>query len=150
MITAEKIIHANYPVTTMDEVCASVVEKLRSENPSASRFIEIKDCPWGSYAILDEGKGYKVKKIEVKPGHRLSLQRHSHRSEHWTIVQGKASVIVDSDQTVLETGKYVFIPVRSFHRISNIGIDTLVFIEVQNGYYLGEDDIERLHDDYGR
>ncbi|MFI5173734.1 MAG: phosphomannose isomerase type II C-terminal cupin domain [Terriglobia bacterium] len=106
--------------------------------------------PWGSFTVLDEGSGYKVKRIEVLPGKRLSYQKHAHRAEHWTVVQGKALVTLDGLETPLAPGETIDIPRRSAHRIKNPGIGMLVFIEVQQGDYLGEDDITRLEDDYGR
>lgn len=99
---------------------------------------------------MDENVGYKVKRIEVYPGQRLSLQHHHHRSEHWIIVQGKAEV-VNGDETVqLGVNQSVYIPQGNIHRLVNIGTELLVMIEVQCGGYLGEDDIVRHQDDYAR
>jgi mannose-6-phosphate isomerase len=106
--------------------------------------------PWGSFTVLDEGPTYKVKRIEVLQGKRLSYQRHSCRDEHWMIVQGTARVTLDDAERVLRCGDTVDIPVGSSHRIENTGPDTLVFIEIMRGEYLGEDDIVRLEDDFGR
>jgi mannose-6-phosphate isomerase len=106
--------------------------------------------PWGSFTVLDEADGYKVKRIEVLPGKRLSYQKHSRRSEHWMIVQGSAKVTLDSSEHILNAGHTIDIPVQAAHRIENIGPEKLIFIEIQRGSYLGEDDIERLLDDYGR
>jgi mannose-6-phosphate isomerase-like protein (cupin superfamily) len=106
--------------------------------------------PWGKfYNILDESK-YKVKKIIVKPGKRLSLQSHNYRNEHWIIVQGKAKVTKDKNEICLTENQHIFIPKKGLHRIENIGNIDLVFIEVQYGEYLGEDDIVRYSDDFGR
>lgn len=106
--------------------------------------------PWGSFKILDETSTYKVKRIEVLPGHRLSYQKHSRREEHWMAVVGNARVILDDREILMAPGDTVDIPVGASHRIENPGTDNLVFIEIQRGDYLGEDDIERMQDDYGR
>jgi mannose-6-phosphate isomerase-like protein (cupin superfamily) len=106
--------------------------------------------PWGLYEVLDEGSGYKVKRIEVKPGHRLSLQSHENRSEHWVVVQGEATVTIDDKEHLLRTNEDILIPARARHRVANRGNDLLIFVEVQCGSYLGEDDIKRYEDDYHR
>lgn len=106
--------------------------------------------PWGSYTVLDEGEGYKVKRIEVLPGKRLSYQKHAHRVEHWLIVHGTAKVTLDGGELVRAVGDTVDVPIGAAHRIENTGDEQLVFIEVQRGDYLGEDDIVRLQDDFGR
>jgi mannose-6-phosphate isomerase len=106
--------------------------------------------PWGSFTVLDEADGYKVKRIEVLPEKRLSYQKHEHRSEHWIVVAGTAKVTLDGREIVVETGGTIDIPVKAAHRIENLGREKMVFIEVQRGAYLGEDDIQRLQDDYGR
>jgi mannose-6-phosphate isomerase len=106
--------------------------------------------PWGSWHVLDEGEGFKVKRIEVNPGSRLSLQWHEHRSEHWVVVTGTATCTVGEETVVLRPGGTVDIDVRQAHRIANEGVEKLVIIEVQRGSYTGEDDIVRLQDDYGR
>ena len=106
--------------------------------------------PWGTFTVLDEGAGYKVKRIEVLAGKRLSYQRHARRAEHWMVVAGAATVTLDGREISLGVGDTVDIAVGSAHRIANPGEDTLVFIEIQRGDYLGEDDITRLEDDYNR
>ena len=106
--------------------------------------------PWGNFTVLDEADHYKVKRIEVFPQKRLSYQKHKHRSEHWMIVAGSAKVTIDGCELVVETGGTVDIPAGAAHRIENVGTEKLVFIEIQRGTYFGEDDIERLQDDYGR
>lgn len=111
---------------------------------------ESDDRPWGSYTVLDDASTHKVKRIEVRSGHRLSYQRHSRRAEHWFIVAGSAEVTLDGDVHTLEPGQAVDIPVGAAHRIASVGQADLVFIEVQQGDYFGEDDIERLEDDFGR
>jgi mannose-6-phosphate isomerase len=106
--------------------------------------------PWGNFTVLDEGADYKVKRIVVLPGKRLSYQKHAQRAEHWMIVGGQAKVTLDGNDIVLQVGEYVDIPVGAAHRIENPGGKDLIFIEVQRGAYLGEDDIVRLQDDFGR
>ena len=106
--------------------------------------------PWGSFTVLDEGEGYKVKRIEVLPGKRLSYQRHARRAEHWMVVAGTARVTLDGGERVVRCGETMDIRVGAAHRVENPGADLLVFIEIQRGDYLGEDDIVRLEDDFGR
>ena len=112
--------------------------------------IERDERPWGAYDVLDEGPDYKVKRIEVKPGHRLSLQMHQSRSEHWVIVTGEAIATIGENEIPLRVNEVALIPVRTKHRVANPGTVPLVFIEVQCGEYLGEDDITRFEDDYNR
>ena len=107
--------------------------------------------PWGSYAVLDEGTGFKVKRITVAPGKRLSYQLHGQRAEHWFVVSGRGAFTLDGDRREVASGDAIDIPIGAAHRVeSHEGPEPLVFIEVQRGPYLGEDDIERLEDDYGR
>ena len=107
--------------------------------------------PWGSFTILDEGEDYKVKRIEVLPGKRLSYQRHFRRSEHWYVVRGTANVTLNGVQIIVKTGQALDIAVQDAHRVANPDdTETLVFIETQSGDYFEEDDIERLEDDFGR
>jgi mannose-6-phosphate isomerase len=106
--------------------------------------------PWGSFTVLDEGQGFKVKRIEVLAGKRLSYQRHARRAEHWMVVAGTARVTLDGGDITLRCGEIADIPIGTAHRIENTGTDTLIFIEIQRGDYLGEDDIVRLEDDFGR
>lgn len=106
--------------------------------------------PWGSYRSVDVGPHHQVKRIIVEPGHRLSLQRHQHRDEHWVVVQGRANIVCGEESRVLHENESVFIPVGSLHRLENPGSTPLHLVEVQVGDYLGEDDIERIADDYGR
>ena len=106
--------------------------------------------PWGSFTVLEEGEGYKVKRIEVLPGARLSLQFHRHRNEHWIGIAGTADVIRDGERFSLRPNEATFIPVSVPHRLENPGAEALAIIEVQVGDYLGEDDIVRLEDDYRR
>ena len=106
--------------------------------------------PWGSFTVLDEGEGFKVKRIEVLPGKRLSYQKHSQRAEHWFVVSGTARVTLDDKEITILAGEAIDIEIGSAHRVENPGNELLVFIEVQRGRYLGEDDIVRLQDDFGR
>ena len=107
--------------------------------------------PWGSYNVLDEGPNYKVKRIEVLPGKRLSYQQHALRSEHWFIVSGTAKVTLNGVESLLLAGSSVDIKVGTAHRVENPHeSENLVFIETQTGEYFGEDDIVRLDDDFGR
>jgi len=106
--------------------------------------------PWGFYIVLSDEADHKVKRIVLYPGKRLSLQKHRHRSEHWHIVNGEALVSLDNKDMPFKKGMSVDIPVGAAHRIKNTGTENLVFIEIQQGDYFGEDDIERLEDDFGR
>jgi mannose-6-phosphate isomerase len=112
--------------------------------------MESADRPWGSWQVLDEGAGYKVKRLDVHPGARLSYQTHRFRSEHWTVVRGTATCVVDDEILVVPSGGSLDVPQGAAHRISNLHDEPLSLIEVQRGDYLGEDDITRLEDDYGR
>ncbi len=108
--------------------------------------------PWGHYTVLEDAtpEGFKVKRITVVPGCRLSYQRHARRAEHWFIVAGVATVTLDDEEFEVPTGAAVDVPLGAKHRIGNQGTENMIFVEVQQGDYLGEDDIERLQDDYGR
>ena len=106
--------------------------------------------PWGNYISIAEDSRWQVKRIEVKPGSQLSLQMHHHRAEHWIVVKGLAKVIIDEREFLLKKNQSTFIPLGSKHRLTNPGKLPLVLIEVQSGDYLGEDDIVRFQDDYGR
>ena len=111
---------------------------------------ESSDRPWGYYVVLSDEPDHKVKRIVVNPGKRLSLQRHQKRKEHWYIVAGKALVTLENEQKELHAGDAVDIPQGVAHRIENLLESPVIFIEIQTGDYFGEDDIERLDDDYGR
>lgn len=106
--------------------------------------------PWGTFTVLDEGENYKVKRIEVLPGKRLSYQKHAQRAEHWMVVAGQARVTLDDREIILGVGQTVDIPIGAAHRVENPQAEALVFIEIQRGSYLGEDDIVRLQDDFNR
>ncbi len=106
--------------------------------------------PWGRYEILGEADDHKVKRILVSPGKRLSYQRHKFRAEHWFIVAGSGEVTISGEIRAVNAGDSIDIAIGELHRISNTGSDELIFVEVQTGSYFGEDDIERLEDDFGR
>ena len=112
--------------------------------------MEKEERPWGHYIVTDQGNRYKVKSIEVKPGEKLSLQKHFHRAEHWVVVEGTALVQVGDEEKLLSENESTYIPVGSVHRLSNPGRIPLRIIEVQSGSYIAEDDIVRLEDIYGR
>ena len=106
--------------------------------------------PWGTYTVIEEDPSFKIKRIEVKPGETLSLQMHHHRSEHWIVVSGMAKVVNGENELFVRTNESTYIPAGFKHRLENPGVMNLVLIEVQSGQYLGEDDIVRFEDVYGR
>jgi mannose-6-phosphate isomerase-like protein (cupin superfamily) len=106
--------------------------------------------PWGSWHVIDVNDGYKIKRIHVRPGCRLSYQTHQHRSEHWVVVSGVATCTIDDEIVVAGPGESVDVAQSAKHRLANEGAQDLVIVEVQLGAYTGEDDIVRLEDDYGR
>jgi mannose-6-phosphate isomerase len=112
--------------------------------------LEHDERPWGFYDVLEDADTHKVKRISVKPGGRLSYQRHQKRAEHWFVISGQATVTLDGNVVTVNPGEHVDIPQGTAHRVQNQGDEPMVFIEVQHGTYFGEDDIERLEDDYGR
>ncbi len=127
-----------------------LVEQLQQLNRKEKDFHSLVYRPWGSFESLAQGDGYQVKHIVVNPGAAISLQRHQHRSEHWTVVKGNAVVHCDGREFALQENESTFIPQGSKHRLSNPGEHPAEIIEVQVGGYLGEDDIERFEDLYGR
>lgn len=106
--------------------------------------------PWGNFTVLDEGEGFKVKRIEVLPEKRLSYQKHARRAEHWFVVQGTAKITLDGAEIIKKAGEAIDIPLGAAHRVENPGDELMIFVEVQRGDYLGEDDIVRFEDDFGR
>ena len=148
------IVETNDAILVADQEASEkvkdVVQYLKSHNYSEG--IEHKKIyrPWGNYTKVNEGDRWKVKKIFVKPGEKLSLQLHHHRAEHWIVVNGTASVEVDDEKLILYENQSTYIPLGSKHRLSNPGKIPLILIEVQSGTYLGEDDIKRFEDSYGR
>lgn len=127
-----------------------VVKQLKASESELHHIHQTAHRPWGTYTILDECGGYKVKRIMVKPGKRLSLQKHFHRSEHWIVVSGTAKVTRGNDEYLVKANESTYIPMGEIHRLENMGKIPLVMIEAQVGDYLGEDDIVRIDDDFKR
>ncbi len=127
-----------------------VVEALKAKNHPSHQIGNTAYRPWGEYTVLEQGCHFKIKRIVVKPGGRLSLQKHQHRSEHWVVIAGQAEVIKGKETFVMGPEESTFIPAGSQHRLSNVGQHDLIVIEVQTGSYLGEDDIVRFDDIYSR
>jgi mannose-6-phosphate isomerase-like protein (cupin superfamily) len=127
-----------------------MMSEAKTEDGGGGRAPLYDERPWGSFTVIDRGENYQVKRIEVLPGKRLSYQRHAQRDEHWTVVRGRALFTLDGEERLVAVGESVDIPVGAAHRVENPGEEKLIFIEVQRGPYLGEDDITRLSDDYGR
>jgi mannose-6-phosphate isomerase-like protein (cupin superfamily) len=112
--------------------------------------LESEERPWGSWHVIDVNDGYKIKRIHVTPGARLSLQSHEHRSEHWVVIQGVATCEVDAVVSRVSAGESIDVGLGAHHRLGNEGGEELIIVEVQLGSYTGEDDICRYEDDYGR
>jgi mannose-1-phosphate guanylyltransferase/mannose-6-phosphate isomerase len=127
-----------------------LVQSLRTDHYQITQDHQRVSRPWGYYEILAEGSAFKVKRLMVKPGAKLSLQMHQHRAEHWVVVAGQAEVINDKQTIVLSVNQSTYIPKHTLHRLSNTGKEPLYVIEVQSGDYLGEDDIQRFDDIYAR
>ncbi|SIS13266.1 mannose-1-phosphate guanylyltransferase (GDP) /mannose-6-phosphate isomerase, type 2 [Aquipseudomonas alcaligenes] len=127
-----------------------VAKRLKAQSHDAYRLHRTVARPWGTYTVLEEGPRFKIKRIVVKPGGSLSLQMHHHRSEHWIVVSGMAKVVNGEGEMMVNTNESTFIPAGHKHRLENPGVIDLVMIEVQSGEYLGEDDIVRFVDNYGR
>ena len=128
----------------------SVVSELKLADHQIAKLHKTVARPWGTYTVLEEGTNFKIKRIEVKPKARLSLQMHQHRSEHWVVVSGVAKVVNGEQTLTLNMNESTYIPAGHKHRLENIGSEVLVVIEVQSGAYTGEDDIVRFDDAYGR
>lgn len=127
-----------------------LTQKKKQIQQEDSQIGQRNERPWGSWTVLEEGAGYKVKRLEVHPGKRLSLQKHAHRSEHWVVVRGTARVTNGDGVYLLGTNESTFISLGAVHRLENPDSGPLVVIEVQNGDDLRETDIVRLEDDFGR
>jgi mannose-1-phosphate guanylyltransferase/mannose-6-phosphate isomerase len=127
-----------------------IVEALKQNGREEYLIHKTVERPWGNYTVLEKGEGYKIKRVVLKPGAKLSLQLHKKRSEHWIVVTGTAKVTREDDQYLVHTNESTYIPINVKHRLENPGGIPLQVIEVQNGEYLEEDDIERFDDDYGR
>jgi mannose-1-phosphate guanylyltransferase/mannose-6-phosphate isomerase len=139
-------------VTPKDRVqeVRKIVEVLKRNSREEHLLHKTVERPWGSYTVLEKGQGYKIKRVVLKPGAKLSLQLHRKRSEHWVVVAGSARVTKENDTYLVRTNESTYIPVNTKHRLENPGEVLLQIIEVQNGEYLEEDDIERFDDAYGR
>jgi mannose-1-phosphate guanylyltransferase len=124
--------------------------RLKAQGDEAHKLHRTVHRPWGTYTVLEEGPGFKIKRIEVRPGAALSLQLHHRRTEHWVVVRGVARVTNGEDEFDVHPNQSTYIPVATRHRLENRGAEPLVIIEVQCGDYLGEDDIVRFDDRYGR
>lgn len=135
---------------TQTQKVKNIVARLQQENRCEAIQHRTVYRPWGSYESVDDGDRYQVKRIVVKAGQRLSLQKHFHRAEHWVVVEGTARVTRDAETLLLQENESVYLPLGCVHRLENPGKIPLVLIEVQSGSYLGEDDIIRLEDTYGR
>jgi len=128
----------------------TLVEQLRARSEPEADAHRLMYRPWGSYQRIDIGSRFQVKRITVKPGARLSLQKHYHRAEHWVVVRGTAEVTVDERVSLVHENEAIYLPIGCVHRLTNPGKIPLELIEVQVGSYTGEDDIIRIEDVYGR
>jgi len=137
------------PKSRVQDVKELVNQLKKASRPEPSLHREV-FRPWGSYDGIDQGEGFQVKRLTVKPGGVLSLQMHHHRAEHWIVVAGTARITCDDRVFLLSQNQSTYIPQGAKHRIENPGTETLRIIEVQSGAYLGEDDIVRFEDNYGR
>ena len=127
-----------------------IVEQLKAKGRSEAVSHPIVYRPWGSYQSIDAGPRHQVKHIMVKPGHKLSLQKHHHRAEHWVVVRGTAEVTRDAERIIVRENESIYLPAGCVHRLANPGKIPVELIEVQTGAYLEEDDIVRIEDDFGR
>jgi mannose-1-phosphate guanylyltransferase len=127
-----------------------IVARLKTDGHESAKLHRTVHRPWGTYTVLEEGDRFKMKRIVVKPGASLSLQMHHHRSEHWIVVSGCADIVNGDSNITLQPNQSTYIPAGHKHRLTNPGVLDLVLIEVQCGQYLGEDDIVRFDDIYGR
>mgnify|MGYP006082444741 FL=1 len=125
--------------------------KIESSSQLSKNYLgNVEERPWGNYHIIAKNKGYQIKEIIVSKGSKLSLQKHSGRSEFWQIVKGESKITIEENKYYLKEKEHIYIPKNTIHRIENIGKDELIFIEIQLGKNLKEEDIIRLEDDYGR
>ena len=147
-------ISATLPTTV---ILIDIVEDIKSrvetmETVETIKTVETMETPtqtryWGKVTVIDAGDRYKINRIELKPGHHISTQMHYHRSEHWVVVSGTAKVICDDKETILMQKQSTYVPMNTAHRVENPGVIPLVMIEIQNGEYLGDDDIIRFPQD---
>ena len=145
--TADAVLVA--PLSKSQDV-KKVVTRLKKENRKEFSLHRTVYRPWGSYSVLEEHPRFQIKRISVNPGAKLSLQMHHHRHEHWVVVAGTAKVTNGDEEFLLYENQSTYIPAGTMHRLENPGVISLELIEVQNGSYLGEDDIVRFEDVYGR
>jgi mannose-1-phosphate guanylyltransferase / mannose-6-phosphate isomerase len=145
--TADALLVANKDAS---QQVKEIVARLKLAGHETAKLHRTVARPWGTYTVLQEGPRFKIKRIEVKCGHSLSLQMHHHRSEHWIVVSGTAKVTCNDKETLVAANESTYIPIGTRHRLENPGVVPLVMIEVQCGDYLGEDDIVRFDDKYGR
>lgn len=139
-------------ISTLDRTqeVKHIVKQLKADGHEAYKTHRTAHRPWGIYTVIEEGHRFKIKRIEVNPGKSLSLQLHYHRSEHWIVVSGTAKIINGDSEKLLHINESTYIPAGEKHRLTNPGRVPLIMIEVQSGEYLGEDDIVRFNDNYGR
>ena len=128
----------------------SIVTQLKNSHREEHNLPRKVHRPWGWYDSIEAGERFKVKRIQVKPGASLSLQKHTHRAEHWVVVKGTATVTCENETLTLQENQSTYIPQGAKHRLANHGTEPLEIIEIQSGSYLGEDDIVRFEDNYGR
>ncbi len=128
----------------------NIFNQLKDIGNEAHKLHKTVQRPWGTFTIVEEGPGFKIKRIEVNPEASLSLQMHNHRAEHWVIIGGTAKIINGEDEFILEANQSTYVPIGNKHRLTNPGTEKLILIEIQTGSYLGEDDIIRFDDIYGR
>ncbi|HCC00276.1 MAG TPA: mannose-1-phosphate guanylyltransferase/mannose-6-phosphate isomerase, partial [Ruminococcaceae bacterium] len=160
--TLTAVLGVDYPVvvTTHDAILITKKDRAQDVNTLVQRLKQNKSPeadthqmtyrPWGHYEALTQGHRFQVKKIVVKPGQKLSLQKHYHRAEHWVVVEGTALVTRGEEQMLVRENESIYLPLGDLHRLENPGHITLTLIEVQSGSYLGEDDIVRIGDIYSR
>ena len=144
--TADAVLVA--PIDRSQEVKALVAD-LEAEGMTEARTPARVHRPWGWYQTMDRGDRFRVKRILVKPGKKLSLQKHHHRAEHWVVVRGTAEVTRDNDVLLLRENESIYLPLGCMHRLANPGLIPVEIVEVQTGAYLEEDDIVRVADDFG-
>jgi mannose-1-phosphate guanylyltransferase/mannose-1-phosphate guanylyltransferase/mannose-6-phosphate isomerase len=127
-----------------------IVDQLKSQKRSEAQLHRKVYRPWGHYDLVDAGERHQTKRIVVKPGAKLSVQKHHHRAEHWVVVRGTAMVIKNGESVLVTENESIYIPLGAVHSLENPGVIALEMVEVQSGSYLGEDDIVRFQDQYGR
>ena len=148
------VIETEDAVLVCDEACApninKLVKELKKSNDDTTKIQKTVFRPWGYYTCLNKGNGWLTKIISVSPGHKLSLQSHNYRSEHWVVLEGTATVILEDETFILNKRHSIDIPLNAKHSLQNLSKEPLKILEVQKGSYIGEDDIIRYEDMYGR